>query len=298
MDRKWLGSILADFDGTACAVDVANALCEGFAADGWQALDDAVRRGDLTLRAAIDGQAAMLQASREEMLRFALERFAVDPTFVRLVSWAEAQDVKVTVVSDGFGFYIEAMLAAAGLSRVPVLANRLVEEHGALRLEHPFEHPLCVACGTCKMRAVHRARATEGAVAFVGEGESDRFGALFADAVFAKDRLATLCDGNSVPYFPWADFDDIRVTLTALQESPAAVLGRAHPARCPGWTPAPARDVPAFPPVSAPSAATSTRTPATGGSFAAAPVPGPVPQAGEGSDTQQDGTCRVRGGMP
>jgi HAD superfamily phosphoserine phosphatase-like hydrolase len=231
-----IGTILADFDGTACAVDVASAVCERYAADGWQALDEAVARGELTLRAAIGAQAAMLGGTPDELLAFVLARFAVDPTFVDLSSWAQDAGLDLAIVSDGFGFYIAPMLAAAGIGDVPVLANRLAGSAGALRLEHPFAHPECTGCGTCKMRAVLEARSRRAGVAFVGEGESDRFGALFADLVFAKDRLADLCDAAGIHYSQWRDFHQVRDTVAAQGETAAAPVQVNVPARCPGWT--------------------------------------------------------------
>jgi 2-hydroxy-3-keto-5-methylthiopentenyl-1-phosphate phosphatase len=54
-----VGSVLVDFDGTACPVDIAGEVCAQFAADGWQAHDQAVRRQKTTPRAAIDHQTAM-----------------------------------------------------------------------------------------------------------------------------------------------------------------------------------------------------------------------------------------------
>jgi HAD superfamily phosphoserine phosphatase-like hydrolase len=234
--RGYIGTILADFDGTACAVDVANAICEAFAADGWKALDQAVADGRLTLRAAIDAQTSMLRGSRDEMLAFVMERFAVDPTFVELSGWAHDTGLDLAIVSDGFGFYIAPMLAAAGLDRLPILANRLTGTCGALRLEHPFGHPECVGCGTCKMRAVLEARSHRGAVAFVGEGESDRFGARFADVVFAKDRLADLCDEAGIDYVPWRDFDQVRDIVAAGRPLAAPSSAAGVPAACPGWT--------------------------------------------------------------
>src|SRR6185369_13667634 len=82
-------------------------------------------------------------------------------------------------------------------------------------------------CGTCKMRAVLEA---PGPVAFVGEGDSDRFGALYADIVFAKDALVAWCERDGVPFVPWEDFDDVRSRLEAALSLPGAVA----PERCPG----------------------------------------------------------------
>jgi 2-hydroxy-3-keto-5-methylthiopentenyl-1-phosphate phosphatase len=80
------------------------------------------------------------------------------------------------------------------------------------------------------MQAVLDARQL-GAVAFVGEGASDRYGALYADIVFAKDALVGYCRADGVPFLPWSNFDDVRDALERAETLPGAV----EPARCPGW---------------------------------------------------------------
>ena len=228
-------SILVDFDGTACATDVAGALCTRFCLEGWEAFDEAVQAGTATLRHAIRQQATMLQGERTEMLSFARANFAMDASFSPFVRWATACDLGVVIVSDGFGFYIEPMLADAGLSGLPVVANRLVGSAGRWRLDHPHGHPQCVGCGTCKMLAVLEGQRRSGAVAFVGEGQSDRYGAAYADLVFAKERLAVICSTEGIPYVPWTSFDDVREILTSTTPS----TPRSAPPVCPGWTPSP-----------------------------------------------------------
>lgn len=224
--------MLVDFDGTACAADVTGALCTRFSRDGWQAFDEAVQAGTATLRRAIEQQATMLQAGREEMLSFVRASFTIDASFSSFVHWAAACGLGVVVVSDGFGFFIEPMLAAAGLCGLPVAANRLVGSAKRWRLAHPHGHPQCVGCGTCKMLAVLESQRESGAVAFVGDGQSDRYGAACADLVFAKGRLAVICSADGIPYVPWASFEDVRETLI----STTPFTPRSAPPVCPGWT--------------------------------------------------------------
>ncbi|MGH2671785.1 MAG: hypothetical protein ACRDHC_02295, partial [Actinomycetota bacterium] len=68
-------------------------------------------------------------------------------------------------------------------------------------------------------------------VAFVGEGPSDRYGALYADVVFAKDALVEIARADGVSFLPWGSFDDVRAQLEGLQAVPGSVGGE----RCPGW---------------------------------------------------------------
>jgi 2-hydroxy-3-keto-5-methylthiopentenyl-1-phosphate phosphatase len=141
------------------------------------------------------------------------------------VSWAQGLGIPVTIVSDGLGLYIEPLLTAAGISDVAVVTN----DWAGGAMAFPNGHPECIWCGTCKMLAVQRA---PGPVAFVGEGHSDRFGALYADIVFAKDVLVELCRDDGVPFLPYEDFDDVRRALESADDLPGAVA----PLRCPGWT--------------------------------------------------------------
>ncbi len=82
------------------------------------------------------------------------------------------------------------------------------------------------------MQAVQRWQVERGPVAFVGEGQTDRYGALYADLVFAKDALPAYCRADGVPFVEWNDFDDVRATIEAASELPGPVA----PIQCPGWT--------------------------------------------------------------
>ncbi len=227
-------ALVVDFDGTACLQDVSEELLEAFGDPSWPQFDDAVDRGEMGLREAAGRQAAMLSGSREELLAYALEHAELDPTFPRFVAWAEGRALPLALVSDGFAFYIRPMLEAAGLSHVEVVTNELAFGDGPPRLRHPNGHRECIGCGTCKMLAVQRFQASHGPVAFVGEGQSDRYGALYADVTFAKLGLVPICEADGVPYLPWKDFDDVVRSLEALERLPGPVA----PVPCPGWTPA------------------------------------------------------------
>jgi 2-hydroxy-3-keto-5-methylthiopentenyl-1-phosphate phosphatase len=171
----------------------------------------------------------MLRAPTERMLQYALAHCPIEPTFPGFVRWLATEGVSVTVVSDGFGFYIEPILRAAGLGDLPVITNTWSSD-GDARVRFDNGHAECIGCGTCKMGAVLEARA-RGAVAFVGDGPSDRYGALYADLAFAKDALVEIARADGVPFVPWTTFDDVRGHLEGIAEVPGSVGGE----RCPGW---------------------------------------------------------------
>lgn len=217
-----------DFDGTACLHDVAEHLLIEFGDPSWADHDRAWDRGEISARPMLQAQAAMLEAPQDQLLDFAHAHCPMDRTFGPFVEWCESRGMPVTIVSDGFGFYIEPLLRAAGVEGVPVITNAW-RTGGDPRLEFENGHPECIGCGTCKMRAVLEA---PGPVAYVGEGSSDRYGALYADLVFAKDVLVSWCERDGVPFLPWSDFEDVRKALETLTDLPGPVA----PVRCPGWT--------------------------------------------------------------
>jgi len=61
--------------------------------------------------------------SREDLVRFAVDHCPIDPTFGPFVAWCRSLGVDVELVSDGFGFYIEHLLRAAGIEGVGVVTN-------------------------------------------------------------------------------------------------------------------------------------------------------------------------------
>lgn len=229
-----VGAVLVDFDGTACLHDVAEHMLVEFGPASWADFDDAVDRGDIGLRQAINAQDAMLDADRETLLAFARRHCPMDPTFASFVEWLGSHDVPVALVSDGFGFYIGPHLEAAGIHGLTVITNEQVwdsqDRPASMRFDNG--HPTCVGCGTCKMQAVLSYRERYGPVAFIGEGQTDRFGALYADITFAKLDLVAHCERDGVPYVAWDSFDNVRVWLERTGELPGPVA----PVRCPGWT--------------------------------------------------------------
>ncbi len=227
-----VSSIVVDFDGTICEQDVSEELLQAFAPSEWWDIDLEFRRGEIGSRECLIRQSALLSGTQGELLRFVLDRFPIEPSFRPFVEWARTIGIEPLVASDGMGFYVQPMLRAAGIDGLQVLTNEPAPGGPARGFSFGNAHPVCVGCGTCKMQIVQRAR-EHGPVAFVGEGHTDRYGALFADVVFAKKHLPEICRADGVPFIAWETFDDVRDSLEALAELPGAVA----PTRCPGWTP-------------------------------------------------------------
>src|SRR3972149_3485209 len=114
-----VGSVLVDFDGTACSHDVAEHLLIEFGDPSWPEYDAAWARGEIDTREVVTAQAAMLDAPLQEMIAFALQHCALDPTFGPFVRWLEGLGGPTTLVSDGFGFFTGPPPQAAGMDDSP-----------------------------------------------------------------------------------------------------------------------------------------------------------------------------------
>jgi hypothetical protein len=115
------------------------------------------------------------------------------------------------VVSDGFGFYVAPALARLGAGDLPVATAEMRFGRGAGHPEiaFPAGHPSCFVCGTCKRERVRAAHRRDHVVVYVGDGMSDRYGAAHAEVIFAKARLARLCQEEGWPFTGWDTFAEI-----------------------------------------------------------------------------------------
>ena len=218
---------LCDFDGTIAPSDVGARFARAFAADGgaaFHALEAGWRDGTLGHRELTEAECRVLRVDEREAHAF-VRRFAVDPAFAAFVERAEARGDAVHVVSEGFDFYIAPLLEAAGLSRLPVAANRLRFVAGGAVPEFPYADDSCGRCGNCKAQHVRAWRARGYRTVMVGDGLSDRCGAREADAVVARRGLLEWCRAEGVAARAFDSFADFIAMDDATGPGAAAAAG-------------------------------------------------------------------------
>lgn len=212
-------TILCDFDGTVSVEDITDSLLERFGRPGWQAIEQAWRRGEIGSHDCMAQQVALLDASRAEMDAH-LDTLSIDRAFPLFVAAVQDAGVPLAIVSDGIDYAIRRILGQHGLGELPVIANRL-EAVGARgwQLDFPYGDPACrVASGNCKCACAARTREEDKRVLLIGDGASDFCVAGEADLVFAKHRLIEHCRSAGIPYVPitgFADALDLLPTLMA-----------------------------------------------------------------------------------
>ncbi len=201
-------AVLSDFDGTITTSDVAEAILARFAPPEWWAIEELHRARKLGTRETMARQFALLHGSPGPWIDFVRAEARMDPAFPAFLRFCRERGIIVEIVSEGLDFYVFDLMEMWDLD-VPVRTNRTTFEGGRVRIEYPFADPGCTLCGMCKLRRLFELRVAGHRVVYVGDGDSDLCPAVEADVVFAKERLAELCDAESIPYHRFESFADI-----------------------------------------------------------------------------------------
>jgi 2-hydroxy-3-keto-5-methylthiopentenyl-1-phosphate phosphatase len=202
-------SVFLDFDGTVSTRDVGIHLLERAGTDGWWALHEEYERGEIGSRECMYDQWALVEGD-ESTLRAIASEVPLDPGFGPLTEDLRARGAEITVVSDGFGFYVEEACAPLGLE---VLTNAIDFSTRELQFPHEDRCCPCSTCGVCKQAPIKDAKYRGQTTVLIGDGASDRKAALLADVVFAKDSLAEWCTAFGVVMLPFTTLDDVRTAL-------------------------------------------------------------------------------------
>ena len=203
-------AVFLDFDGTITTADVGMHLLERAAPhDAWWALHEQYERGEIESRELLWDQWQLVDGAEAELRAIAAE-VPVDPGFEPLVRALRDAGADVTVVSDGFGFYVHDVCTRVG---VPVLTNAVDFASGELLFPHEDRCCPCSSCGVCKQVPIKDAAYLGKATVLVGDGTSDRKAALLADVVFAKGSLASWCALAGVPHERFDTLADVHHAL-------------------------------------------------------------------------------------
>ncbi|HEX5826584.1 MAG TPA: HAD-IB family phosphatase [Candidatus Limnocylindrales bacterium] len=218
-------ALLVDYDGTIAQTDVSDALMAEFVTADWETHVAAYDAGIVGSRQLMAWEAGLITADPAALSAKAAAQ-PHDPGFVAFAEAARAAGIPVEVVSDGFGFFIEPALAALGVPWIPVVTAAMTfGPHGAV-MAFPNGNRDCFLCGTCKRNRVLAYQASGRRVVFIGDGESDRFAAGYADVVWAKHSLERFCLEQGWPYERWTQFSEVHRwlegELAAFRDEPAA----------------------------------------------------------------------------
>jgi 2,3-diketo-5-methylthio-1-phosphopentane phosphatase len=201
---------LCDFDGTVSPHDVGATFMHEFSPGHGaerRALLSAWQEGKIGSRELARAECEWVRATEADATAF-VRRFGIDPAFSGFRSEVEARGDRVFIVSDGFDFYVRALLETAGMGNLPWAANRMRFEGDRVVPEFPHSGG-CGRCGNCKSQYVSAHRGQGYATVIVGDGTSDRCAAEVADHVIARGSLAEWCKTRGIPAREFTSFEDV-----------------------------------------------------------------------------------------
>jgi 2,3-diketo-5-methylthio-1-phosphopentane phosphatase len=204
-------AVFVDFDGTITDVDTFDALVRAVAGDAvWEAIDEPLIAGTITLREALTRQAAMVRLSRAETLEFMMANAHVDPAFAPFVTAVRAHGGTIVVLSSGVATIIHDALARANVE-VEVIANDVDFAPGGWTMTFVDGSD----SGHDKAAHVRAARERGAHTVYIGDGISDFAAAVVADGRFAKKgrALEAYCRERGIACVSFESFTEIERRL-------------------------------------------------------------------------------------
>jgi 2,3-diketo-5-methylthio-1-phosphopentane phosphatase len=214
--------LFLDFDGTISERDVIDVLLESFADSQWLDLEAEWQAGRIGSRKCLREQMRLVRATREQ-INTLLDSIKVDRGLGELLETCAKHRVPVHIVSDGFDYCIQRILASVGarigrvLDHVRVCSSRLKLLGESWSVEFPYFRSNCAhGCATCKPAVMRQLNPSGARAIFVGDGLSDRYAAQSADIVFAKGKLADYCRESNISYVLYEDLGRVAVYIESL----------------------------------------------------------------------------------
>jgi 2-hydroxy-3-keto-5-methylthiopentenyl-1-phosphate phosphatase len=199
-----------DFDGTITEHDSCVYLLNRTAGDSWRAVEDLWLSGAIGSRACLQRQWDLIPSRDEQELRRIVREVPLDPAFRPLIEGLRGAGAETVVLSDGYGFYAEEVCGPEDLT---LISNRIDWDAWSVTFPAVSADCDCPGCGTCKPAAIRAAKRAGRTTVLIGDGASDRRGAMVADHVFATADLAEWCDANGLDYHPFATLADVMAAL-------------------------------------------------------------------------------------
>ena len=205
--------IVVDFDGTITEHDTLVDIVQSHAPDVFWQLEDDLEAGRITLHECIEREFAAVRGEHDQIVAEALAGARVRRGFAEFAAAARAGGHRLVVVSSGFESIIRPVLEQAGVAEVEVVAHevRFSPQGSTVEFRHGED---CEVCGQeCKRSVVHSLDGGGGDVVYIGDGFSDRCGAMAADRVFARRELARYLSDEGIAFEPFDDFVEIGAAL-------------------------------------------------------------------------------------
>lgn len=200
-----INAIYCDFDGTITKRDTVNTFLKTFASSDWSEYEKLWIAGKISSQENAIKQVALLRSVSPKELEDYIYSIEIDEYFLEFLDYIKSKNIKFTVLSDGFDYFIQKTFERFNLQDIPFYANHLVYENNKFGIEFPYHNKNCdINAGMCKCEKVK-----EKQFCYIGDGTSDKCIAQKADILFATRRLQEYCEKNLIKHYQFSSFRNI-----------------------------------------------------------------------------------------
>lgn len=177
----------------------------------WAQIEAAFESREITLREALEQEAAFVKLDRAEGIRLWDAGTRIEPDFAEFVYAQRARGAQLTVVSAGVETLVRHALDRIGIHDLPVVANDVEFNPSGWRFRFRDDSP----DGLYKERYVRAARDRGATTVYVGDGISDYRAIHDAEIRFAKRgrALESYLYEVGLEFTPFSRFAEIGAAL-------------------------------------------------------------------------------------
>lgn len=211
-------AVFTDFDGTITSGDVGYEMFRKFTGGRTEPTVERYRRGEINSLQCLTMECEIWNSNPPDpgKVRQYLDSRKIENGFFDFLYFLENEKIDLTILSEGFDFYIDMILGSHRLNHLNRITNKAVYSGGLIRPEFPYFEAGCGQCSNCKGYHVSNGRSARGTSFFIGDGHSDIHGCKEADIVFARGFLARYLEEKLRFHFRFNDFSDILNVMSGL----------------------------------------------------------------------------------
>jgi len=204
--------IYCDFDGTITKKDVVNSFYETYAHPDWTKSEKLWREGKITSKENTTIQVNLLKEVNKTELENFLRSIELTPMFIDFIEYLKENQIKLTILSDGFDYFIEKIFEFNNIEGVEIFSNHLIYKNNKFAIEFPnYDKKCAIGSGMCKCAKI--APEYKDNFCYIGDGTSDLCIIKKAKYLFATKSLYKYCVKNNIKNIYFENFGDIIKTL-------------------------------------------------------------------------------------
>lgn len=184
----------SDFDGTITKEDTLNKFLKMYANKKWLEIEDDWLKGEIGSKECIEKQMQLFPKMTQNIVDNFLNGIEIDETFPDFYRYLKSENIDFFIVSDGFDYFIEKILARYDITDAKIYSNKLKFEDGKFYPYFPYSNKNCKRkSGVCKCSVVETNKKSNiivtKRVLYAGDGLSDFCVADKVNTLFAKGSL-------------------------------------------------------------------------------------------------------------